>query len=173
MWKVRDAPRTWGTWVLTRRIIVLKLIGFLAVLAVIIVTVGLFFGWFSFSKASQGAGSAKATEITFNVNEGKIKADAEKVKAKTSDLVSSGKDALTSGRSVEGTLTQVEPTLRRLTLVQDEAGMVTVTVKDGAKIELNGAAVAVTDLKPSDRIIARCETAETGNVAISITATRK
>ena len=151
----------------------LKTIGFLAIVAAIIMVLGLFLGWFSFSKESQGTGSAKATGITFNVNEGKIKGDAEKVKQKTGDLVDQAKDAVTKDVLVEGTLTTNESALRRLVLKQDDAESVTVTVKDGAKIELNGNPAGLIDLKFSDRIVARCDSAGDGSVATSITATRR
>ncbi len=151
----------------------LKTLGLLTLVAAVVVIVGFVFGWFSFSKESQGAGSTKATGITFNVNEGRIKDDAEKVKQKTGDLVSDGKEAITAGTRVEGLLTRVEPGLRRLTLLQDEAGVVTVTVKDGARIEVNGTSAAVMDLRLSDRIVARCEIGDNGNLADTVIATRK
>ena len=42
-------------------------------------------------------------------------------------------------------------------------------MKDGAKNEVDGTAAAVTDLRPSDRIITRCEAEGSGNVATSAT----
>lgn len=55
----------------------LKLIGLLAVLVAVIVVIGLYFDWFSFSSKSRKVGGKDSTDMTLNVNEDKLKNDVK------------------------------------------------------------------------------------------------
>jgi hypothetical protein len=63
-----------------------SLIRFLFLLAVCLVGIGLYRGWFSFSKPSQDAQSDKVN-ISVSIDAGKLKADAEKMKEKFAEKV--------------------------------------------------------------------------------------
>ena len=150
----------------------LKILGLLTALGIITVVVGLSLGWFSFSKASEGSGTSKATGITLNVNEGRIKDDASAVKDKTVELVESGKDALTKETRVEGKVTNLDLAVRRLTVSPESGPEMTLTVKDGAAIEVNGSAASLTDLRRDDHVVARYRSEGSVYVASSVLVTR-
>lgn len=70
-----------------------RLLGTLVLLVAVILGVGVYQGWFQFSKET----SDNKTSVTLSVDEAKIKADAEKAEKELKELGNKAKEKISGG----------------------------------------------------------------------------
>ncbi|MCP3919755.1 MAG: hypothetical protein GY711_29830 [bacterium] len=124
-----------------------KVIGALVVLAAVVLGIGYFTGWFTFTSTTE----AGSTKIGLEVHGDEIKKDAKQLGEKAKGLVERIKgDALVTGtiRSIDG---------RSLDVETEDGKTVNVTLKSDAAIVIDGDASALGEIQVGDGAVVQLE----------------
>ena len=135
----------------------MRFLGLVFIIAVVLLAVGFFRGWFSVSAVHAGGKS----DITLGVDGNKIGDDANAVAARMGQLSASAVEKVKSmSRTVgadeselEGTLTSVDPTARDLTLTVNSQP-IEMHVPSGIPITREGQSVGFDELRSS--LLVKC-----------------
>jgi cold shock CspA family protein len=125
----------------------MRLLGTLVVVVGVVLVVGLFFDWWSFSKTDTGNG----TNVSFQVNEDKLDADTAKAKRKIEGLADD--DEADEVDRLEGRLVAVDLNNRSITVLPTTGGEVMFSVRDDTQIHLAGREVDLSNLEPGQRVV--------------------
>lgn len=158
----------------------LRLIGFVVVLAAIVFGLGLYLDWFSVSKDDSG----DTSKLSVTVDKEKVSRDAAVAKEKAGEMVDKASaamkklgdknddEAAPAGSTVEGSIMTVDADEARLVVANDDGTMAFV-VADGADVRLNGREVPLADLRLGDAVEVDYEQDEARRVAHRVSATRQ
>jgi hypothetical protein len=159
----------------------LRFLGFLVVLAFVVLVIGLMSGWFRFTTVDNGGES----EVRVTVDKDKVEEDVEQAKDTAKDLTGideeraqaerrePGLEAEDPSAKVVGSVVRVDLEARQLEVrPEGETAPVTFSVPEGADLLLNTEQAALEDLRIEDQVAVAWEQREEGRVAKRITATR-
>jgi hypothetical protein len=141
----------------------IKLIGYLVVLAAIVFAAGWALDWWTISKEGDG--------INVSMTE-KGKETMEKAKEKVGEVGRKVGDAVSNlgDETAKGTVFAVAG---GMLTVQAESGPIILKMADDAKVLLNDEEVKIGDLRSGDKVEVSYDTDESGvNIAAKVTATR-
>lgn len=152
----------------------LRLIGFLVVVAVAVGGVGMYRGWFSIETAEGGDGKS----VTLRLDDEKAKADLEKAKEAGAGIVDKGAgivdkvEGALGGTKLEGSVKKVNADKRRLRVQPADGGdVVAVTVPTDDLVRRDGAASALSALEDGDAVTVTYVEKDGEKVATKVEAT--
>lgn len=155
----------------------LRLLGFVVLVAVVVLGFGYYRGWFDVESAKGDNGRS----VTLSVDESRAKEDLEKGKAKAGELLNKGKEAggnlldkvegAVGGAEVEGTVFKVNVAKRRLRVTPTGGGTdVGMSVPTDDIVRRNGAAATLADLQEGDTVTATTIDKSGGIIATKVEA---
>jgi hypothetical protein len=157
----------------------LRAIGLLTILALLVVLIGAWFGWFSFSTDS--AGTRKS--VSFELNEAEAKDDAndarrkldewtDAVDRKIGDDEPAAPDPDARTASIEGTLLDIDLSSARLEVATEDGGEMVLQFDDGCDVTIDARAADPADLRAGDRLLVAVDRAQDPDAAVRIVARR-
>jgi hypothetical protein len=135
--------------------------------------VGLYFQWFSISASNTESGTP---DIHLKVNKDKFQEDMKIVKEDAKHGAEKIKDevhGLLGEKKLAGTIQQVEVARQELTVLDNKKQDVTIKVDAATKIKIGDKEGTFDDLKADDPVSGMYEATRDGNVARTITVSRK
>jgi len=143
-----------------------RTIGIIVVCLCLIGGVGYYLNWFSFSETKT---DNKGIEIHGKINTPKIQTDLKKVEEKASDEI----HHLFGEKTIVGTIQKIDSASEELTIRDKKDKDVTVKLETGTKIKIMDKAGTLSDLKAEDSVSVTYEAKKDGNVAKTVTVSKK
>jgi hypothetical protein len=154
----------------------LRVIGLLTILGLLLVLIGAWFGWFSFSTDASG----ERKSVSFEVNEAEAKADANDARETIEGWADSvdrklddddDPDPPADRMTVEGTLLDIDVANQRLE-VDTDGGELVLQLDERCDVLIDAEKANATDLRAGDKLVVAVDRARNPDAAVRIVARR-
>jgi hypothetical protein len=145
---------------------------FIVVVCVILV-LGFYMKWINVSGSNT---DSKTSDIHFSLNKDKVQEDAKTVKESAQHGADKVKDeyrSLLGEKTIAGSIQTIEMAKQELTIVDDQKKDLMVKVDAATKITIDDKAGVFADLKAEDLVSVKYTANKDGNVATSVTVSKK
>ena len=140
----------------------IRTFGWIVLCLCVVFGIGLYLGWFSISASNT---DGNKSDVHVSVNKGKVHEDVDALKKKGHNLLGE--------KTLEGPIHQIMMATQELSMFDSEKQEVTIKVDAATRIKIGDKDASLSDLTAGDSASVMYEAKKDGNVARTITVSRK